>query len=430
VGLHDIEGDIERDGGVREAADTDAIDAGGGQGRERFESYTTRGFELEGGVHRVAAGGGSVEKVGAHVIEEHDVDGSGREGQEGFKLRERIDFDLDEGGWMASGSAQGAGAGRRGSDNGGESGEGGAGDVIVFDEDGVVEADAVTEAAAAADGVFLEDAEAGGGFAGVEEAGPGCGGDAGDELGGAGGDAGETADEIEEGAFEGEEFIERALDDSDGGERRDGGAIGDECGYAAAGREEAGGFIGDGEAGNNAAFAGDEMGAGHAGGRDAALGGDVADGLAVALVVERLGVWAEVFLEGECEKTGDEAGGRECRVEVWEGERVEVGMRHRARVRWGEAMGTRRDEEEPEGIERREHRERNAEAQEEEKRSGRRREAGEETDGRRDEREKRRTGEETNGRPDSEGHRERVGGIGGDSEVSEDFGGEGDGKER
>ena len=45
------------------------------------------------------------------------------------------------------------------------------GDVVVLDEDAVLEVEAVIGAAAAADGIFVEGAQAGDGFAGVEESG-------------------------------------------------------------------------------------------------------------------------------------------------------------------------------------------------------------------------------------------------------------------
>ena len=66
------------------------------------------------------------------------------------------------------------------------------GDVIVFDEDAVLQIEAVIDAAAAADGVFIEHAEAGDGFAGVEDLGF-CAGDGFDELVGEGGDAASCA---------------------------------------------------------------------------------------------------------------------------------------------------------------------------------------------------------------------------------------------
>ena len=91
-----------------------------------------------------------------------------------------------------------------------------------------IESEAVAVAPAAADGVFLEVAEAGGCFAGVEDAGwPVVPGGI-DELGGAGGDAGEAAEEVEHGAFDCEDVAGEAFEDGDGLAGLDGPAVGGE----------------------------------------------------------------------------------------------------------------------------------------------------------------------------------------------------------
>ena len=105
---------------------------------------------------------------------------------------------------------------------GGENGE-----VIVFDEDGVREREAVVVAAAAADGVALEEAERRCGFAGVDDAGVGAGGLF-YKLRGEGGDTREALDEVEGDALGLEDGAGRALgvcESGVGGER-----LGRRCG--------------------------------------------------------------------------------------------------------------------------------------------------------------------------------------------------------
>jgi hypothetical protein len=91
--------------------------------------------------------------------------------------------------------------------------------VVVLDEDRIVQAQPMAEAAAAADGVFLEAAEAGSGFPSVVEPGPhpptAC--HFGHELGCAGRDAGEASDEVESGALKREQVAFVARERGDGG---------------------------------------------------------------------------------------------------------------------------------------------------------------------------------------------------------------------
>ena len=88
---------------------------------------------------------------------------------------------------------------------------GDVGEVVVLDEQAVVQADAVVVAAAGADGVFVEQAEAGDGLARVVDLGSGAL-DAADEAVGEGGDAGDALEEVEDDALGGEQGAHGAAD--------------------------------------------------------------------------------------------------------------------------------------------------------------------------------------------------------------------------
>ena len=96
-------------------------------------------------------------------------------------------------------------------------GDGGAGEVVVLDQHGVGEPQAVVGAAAGADGGLLEEAEAGEGLARIEDADPGVGlvGRL-DEAGREGGDAGEVAEEVQRSALGGEDRAQGPADIEDG----------------------------------------------------------------------------------------------------------------------------------------------------------------------------------------------------------------------
>jgi hypothetical protein len=78
------------------------------------------------------------------------------------ELFQGFHFDLDE----DVAAADGAGLFQRGGD------AAGGHDVVFLDQDAVIEAEAVVAAAAAGDGVFLGQAQAGQGLAGVDDAAP------------------------------------------------------------------------------------------------------------------------------------------------------------------------------------------------------------------------------------------------------------------
>ncbi len=125
-----------------------------------------------------------------HVVQQDEL----RTGGQGFvELVERVDLDLD---------ANAVSGGRLGGAEGGGD-TAGRGDVVVLDEDGVEESDAVVDAATQGDGVLVQGAEAGDGLAGVEDRGAGSLNLV-DECAGARGDTAEALEEVEGGAFAGE----------------------------------------------------------------------------------------------------------------------------------------------------------------------------------------------------------------------------------
>jgi len=233
----------------------------------------------------VAASAGFAESVRFHVVEEDDVDEAGGECEDGVELFEAVGFDLDE----AEGSV-GAGAVGRVLDEGGEFVVGEAGEVVVFEEDRVGEVESVRASAAAADGVFLEGAESGCGFACVVEAGGVGGGGCVVRSGGRRlvhgvekacgerGDACEACEEVEEGSLDLENGLEFAREGGECVAGGDGLAVGEVCGegdgsFGVEGSDEVGD---DGEAGDVGGLPGDDAGGGGASGERGGGGGDVA----------------------------------------------------------------------------------------------------------------------------------------------------------
>ena len=159
----------------------------------------------------------------------------------------------------------------------------GGGDVIVLDEDGVVQTKTVVGDAAGRGGLFLEQAEAGGGFAGIEDADAGAF-DGADVARGEGGDTGEALEEVECDAFAGQERARGTFDVGDGvagGEMV--AIVGSEFEEADAAAEVIDDRQDDG-AGENEVLAGEEGTGGLGVSGDAGVGGDIAR--------------ADVFVEG------------------------------------------------------------------------------------------------------------------------------------
>ena len=168
-----------------------------------------------------------------------------------FELGEGVDFQFD----FHHVTGVGAGAGQGGFDAAGER------DVVVLDEDGVIEAEAVVHAAAAAHRVFFGDAQAGRGFAGADDAGLGVGDGAGNAVGGAG-DATEMTEKIQCDAFAGEDFAGRSAEPGDDVARADAAAIRSLDVHFDAGVDEFEGEFDQRQPGDDPGFARDEEGFG------------------------------------------------------------------------------------------------------------------------------------------------------------------------
>ena len=177
-----VEAEVKGGRGMGERADGDAVDAGLGDSADGGEVDAAACFEGESGAKVFAQGDGAAHIVGSEIVEEDEVEIAIEDAAE---LVEGVDFDFDEDGRVG----ERAGALGGGVDRCGPIVERQVSEVIVFDEHGVEEADAVAAATAATDGVFGEMAEGGDGFAGVEDGGAGVR-DGVDILGGEGGDAG------------------------------------------------------------------------------------------------------------------------------------------------------------------------------------------------------------------------------------------------
>ena len=186
--------------------------------------------------------------LGGHVVEQ---DGVGVAGDGLLEFDGRADFDLDDLAGLAAGERAGEDGGQAAAER----------DVVVLDEDSVLQVEAVVDAAAAADGVLIQRAQAGDGLAGVEDFGLGFGGgDGADEFVGEGGDAGHALHEVEDDALGGEDAGGVGADDGDGLALADADAVedlgvGDDF-------EAAGGFhfSVEREEGGDAADAGDDAG--------------------------------------------------------------------------------------------------------------------------------------------------------------------------
>jgi len=177
-GSHHIEPEIDAHGLVRQAADADAIDTGFCERADGVEAHTAGGFEQDVVSRFVAQADGLAEHRRGHVVQQDDVGTCTAGGEKRAELVEGIDFDLGEAEAAAFSPLPPAavlGCGfacsiDRCVHNRGETIWRNARDVVVLDEQGIVQADAVAEAAAAADSILLEHAHAGCGLAGVEEA--------------------------------------------------------------------------------------------------------------------------------------------------------------------------------------------------------------------------------------------------------------------
>ena len=207
----EVEGDVEGGGGVSERAEGDVVDAGGGDGGDLGDGDAAAGFG--GCALSVGECDGGGEVFDGEVVEQEGA----RAGVERFPgLGEVCHFNLDCG--CGAGACEGL-ADRVGE---GAAGGGRGGDVVVFEQDAGGESVAVVECAAAADGVALGGAEAGGGFAGVEDLRVSAGAGGGDGLRGECCCAGEALEPVERDALGAEQVAQGAAHDADrlaGGDR-------------------------------------------------------------------------------------------------------------------------------------------------------------------------------------------------------------------
>jgi hypothetical protein len=150
----------------------------------------------------------------------------------------------------------------------------GGDDVVFLDQDAVVEADAVVGAAADAHRVFLRQAQAGQGLAGVDDLGAGAG--HGLHVGGGhGGGAGQQLHEVEAGALGGEQGAGRGVDFTEQLAGLDALAVAGVPDHRGVGLEGHEGGVEPGGAAQDRVLAGDHAAAGHAVGLHEA-GGEVA----------------------------------------------------------------------------------------------------------------------------------------------------------
>src|ERR1019366_6153953 len=135
-----------------EGADGDEVDSGFGVVADGLEVHVAGGFN--GGVGQAFADEfeGCGDFFGGHVVEQ---DGVGAAGDGLIEFDGSADFDLDGLAGLAAGEGACEHCGQAAAE----------GDVVVLDQDPVLQVVAVVVAAAAADGVLVEDAQAGDGFA-------------------------------------------------------------------------------------------------------------------------------------------------------------------------------------------------------------------------------------------------------------------------
>ena len=190
-GSEQVQCQVECSNRVGEGTGGDGVDACGGDIVDGVERDATAGFEPKStGIE----GDGLSELGQVHVIEEDQVDAL--EGKKVGELLERGGFQLDAHAGMIPADAV---------DRGLEGGQGAiGGEVIVLDHHGVVETHAMVDTATSFDGFLFKQAPAWGGFAGIPDF-DGIGFDGVDVAGGHGGDTGEALEEIEGGAFGGEQ---------------------------------------------------------------------------------------------------------------------------------------------------------------------------------------------------------------------------------
>ena len=184
---------------MSEGADGDTVDAGEGDGADGFEGDTAGGFQGEFGffVGSISQIDGHFHARAVHVVEEYGVDAIDFE--DFAELLEVVDFDLDKP--LRGFSAAGVNDWLKFC---GEFAQRVGGQMVVFDEQAVIQAHAVVMPPTGEDGVFVEEAQTGHGFAGVEDLSGGAL-DAADKFLREGGDAAHALEKIQDHALGGEE---------------------------------------------------------------------------------------------------------------------------------------------------------------------------------------------------------------------------------
>ena len=202
---HEIQAYVQRAAAVGQIAEGDAVHAGLRYALQAVEADAARCFAIDGagvGGLRVAAVCRFFQGFVVHVIQQNPF----RARCDGFvQLCQRVHFDFHAGQRSDCLLRLPHGLGDAAA----------IGEVVVFDEYGVVQTHAVVHAAACPDGVFLQDAQQGDGFAAAHDV---CAvfGDFGDGTRGGGGDATQVREVVERGAFGGEQGAGVAFD---GGKR-------------------------------------------------------------------------------------------------------------------------------------------------------------------------------------------------------------------
>mmetsp|Transcript_64968 Transcript_64968/g.159966 ORF Transcript_64968/g.159966 Transcript_64968/m.159966 type:complete len:292 (-) Transcript_64968:359-1234(-) len=166
--LSGVQAHVDVDRGVCEATHTDPVNARLGDFPYGFQTDTSRCFKLDRALRIIPHLDGLSELLGAHVVEQHVVNGSIFQREQGAKLVEIINLYLKELD-LHSLAPESCGSldclrnplrhlsGIQ------------AGDVIVLDQNSVVQSHSVAVSSPASYGVFLEDTQARRGFARVQK---------------------------------------------------------------------------------------------------------------------------------------------------------------------------------------------------------------------------------------------------------------------
>ena len=269
---------------MSERADGNSIDAGFGKVANIGERDSAGGFDRDAvvGIARMGAGYGLAREIGSEIVEENGI---GALGQGFIELGNRVDFNFDPS-HCAAICLRGADGGRDAASQA---------HVIFLYEDRVIEAKAMICAATGADGVLFERAQAGRGFARIENRGAGSG-DGVNVRARERGDAAQSLKQIESDAFGAEQRLRAAANPSDDLAGRDAIAIAAENFVFEIRIEQAKRFEGEIEARQNERAFGYELAGG------ALLGANDGFGCTIALT--------DVFVEKSTEEIAQGVSGK------------------------------------------------------------------------------------------------------------------------